>query len=799
MSDSFDVSRESSATSSLLHLLAPDDIPIIDAIVSRIPPDGTFPDAIKAYNEVMLARGLDKDNEVQYYRFMLKLSMLKGTWHDKWNTTKNGLDQHTTSAVQSSASFALSPLAKFATLRVTPLRADEYVEDDDVSLQAGTSTAVASRWNTPVPSRPTRQTASVPPPERADSKARLQSLLRQHSVPPPPPYVATAKGKERAVDQAPPAEPRVMDARTQFELEKCADAFREEVALRRAWDAWRAGFLWTKDTGQQVHRAYDQLLVHKTLQHWSLRRHQHQSRYTKATQSDQHRILKRCMILWVTKCQRKLAVVHADEFAQRQAIPLATRALNCWKAKFQTRQRLILNVAAYHSAQLAKRTIAKWTLALRTILQAEQSAASLHQMLLTRRTIKQWKEAVTKRKLRAAWRVFKKKKQLEYLRRWRELTQMSRCARVLSNLISARGALRQWIKRIVEVKDRELLVGQDIDKRIMRGAFDRWRDKCKEHKHIESLLETSLLMQQQNLARAALDVWRSLLQRRRHLAFAEQTVVGNVMVLTAWSAWEAWRERFLERRLGVLERDFEFQMRTNLRVLVFSRWLAKTSTLPAIHFRVTHLKERSWDKWRDKMTPITEVRRARQVDQRRLMVRVFEKWQAVYKKKLSSKIAARSSSQAPSSSRRPSFSGSALFTPAPRQTGMHLSRSPAPPFIHPPITPSLPLKRAAAAAPPSTTSEDSLDDERPRRPRSLVSAASSRGVARGRAAATLFSRPLSANGFRTGGGASTPSARTTVASDTPGPDGLWKHLRGGLMARGVGSSWADSRHTSPSA
>ncbi|KAG8892585.1 hypothetical protein FRB99_002611, partial [Tulasnella sp. 403] len=82
-----------SSTTSVLSLatLSPQDVKVLDAIIERVPPSATsFLDVFKAYNEVLQERGLDASQDVTFYRFLLKLGVLRGTWNERWATVKSG-------------------------------------------------------------------------------------------------------------------------------------------------------------------------------------------------------------------------------------------------------------------------------------------------------------------------------------------------------------------------------------------------------------------------------------------------------------------------------------------------------------------------------------------------------------------------------------------------------------------------------------------------------------------------------------------------------------------------------------
>ena len=73
--------------------LSPDEVEFIDSLIQRAPATATtFLTVLKVYNDLLLERGLDPQNEVVYFGKLLKLGTVKGqTWRDKWDIIK---DQH---------------------------------------------------------------------------------------------------------------------------------------------------------------------------------------------------------------------------------------------------------------------------------------------------------------------------------------------------------------------------------------------------------------------------------------------------------------------------------------------------------------------------------------------------------------------------------------------------------------------------------------------------------------------------------------------------------------------------------
>ena len=85
-----DVSRSSALSIAELATLTPDEIEFLEAVISRAPASATtFIHIFKAYNEVISERGLDAENEVDYYKKLLKIGTLKGeNWASKWRAVK---------------------------------------------------------------------------------------------------------------------------------------------------------------------------------------------------------------------------------------------------------------------------------------------------------------------------------------------------------------------------------------------------------------------------------------------------------------------------------------------------------------------------------------------------------------------------------------------------------------------------------------------------------------------------------------------------------------------------------------
>lgn len=184
-----DVSRSSALSIAELATLTPDEIEFLDAVISRAPASATtFIHIFKAYNEIISERGLDAENEVDYYKKLLKIGTLKGeNWASKWRAvkTQNGYAATSTPArarlplhkatpqahLPSSKVAAVTAPAQSSTARLlqrlkalqheTPPEPSESAPDDILSRIDMTDTETDS---------PPPRTTSGPTPGRSSTK-----------------------------------------------------------------------------------------------------------------------------------------------------------------------------------------------------------------------------------------------------------------------------------------------------------------------------------------------------------------------------------------------------------------------------------------------------------------------------------------------------------------------------------------------------------------------------------------------------------------------------------------------------
>lgn len=303
--DSADLSRSSafSAVPELAGLLV-EEVELIDAIIERAGPNATtFLTVFKAYNDILLERGLDP-HEVVYYGKLLKLGTLKGSsWGEKWDAikTQNGYGiQPQRSAVKAEP----MPIPKKQPIRsgivaqsrpgpstilsddlfssTSALRVSQNSEAEDESVSSGLHTYPAS--STVFPSRkglsPSALTNNLLGLEIDDVMPRplstpgpAHTLLRKaHQYLPgtvsstPLSYrdfPSRSTSPTKKLERLTPAKTTLIASQPterknsaineeeawkkvrMIQDEKTADRFRKERLVEHCFDVWRQGFRWS--------------------------------------------------------------------------------------------------------------------------------------------------------------------------------------------------------------------------------------------------------------------------------------------------------------------------------------------------------------------------------------------------------------------------------------------------------------------------------------------------------------------------------------------------------------------------
>jgi len=270
---------------------------------------------------------------------------------------------------------------------------------------------------------------------------------------------------------------------------------------------------------------------------------------------------------------------------------------------------------------------------------------------------------------------------------------------------------------------------------------------------------------------------RKARHRRMYLQQKEDELKSTVLAAT----WDKWRERFLDIRLQPVADDFLVQRQKHLMFRAFGIWHAKTRSLPAVRFDAYHTKLKAWKTWRDAMPNALQARKAREVDRRAILIKIFEKWHKACKTKIELKAVARARYlRLPSAAPR-------QVVERPRTTGYPTRMRSTSPTLVPsttpadaPIAPARPFAIRPGIA--SLLSARTKSPERPgRRDKPVPGSARPKLSTRASTTRATSPAPSQASSYAFGKEADLPKSRARGGSTASGGDigrsSLWHELR----------------------
>ncbi|KZT68998.1 hypothetical protein DAEQUDRAFT_765781 [Daedalea quercina L-15889] len=570
---------------------------------------------------------------------------------------------------------------------------------------------------------------------------------------------------------------------------RVADEFYDVVVVKRALGAWKAARdrirILENRAVKHVARQ-DDVLRRAVLRVWKAH-----ERGRLLDRVRNGRLLKQAWAVWKARIlkQRELEDL-AMAFYSRGSSTVVSAALRKWRGTYSTHQNAANFAVHYHSAQLQYKTLLGWRLQLRAKLKMIKQARIAHKFFLQRTYFKLWLTNVKQQRLQRKRKEFQIRVAQKYFIAWLVVAQKQRQRKIAEEIIRQRidmrimsTALSLWLNRVVDIKDRELEVIQMRDRRLLSTSFMQWKALCIRHVEELSLMESYQDVKREENMRRMFYRWLTAARKARHRRLYLQQKEDELKSTVIAAAWDKWRERFLDIRLQPIADDFLVQRQKHLMFRAFGIWHSKTRSLPAVHFDAYHTKLKAWRVWRDAMPNALQARRARDIDRRAVLTKVFEKWHKAYKTKIELKAVARARYlRLPSAAPRQVIERprTSAFPTRMRSTSPTLVPSCAP--ADAPIAPAKPFVVKPGIA--SLLSARTKSPERAgKRDREIPVPRSSRPKLSTRASTTRATSPAGsqASSYGFAKDADAPKSRTRAGSSASGPDigrsSLWQELR----------------------
>ncbi|KAI0302238.1 Sfi1 spindle body protein-domain-containing protein [Russula brevipes] len=568
-----DVSRSSAFSISELARLTSDEIDFLDAVISRAPASATtFIHIFKAYNDVISERGLDAENEVDYYKKLLKIGTLKGeNWASKWRAVKaqNGYAATSASARAGPPLHKTTPQPPPPSAKVTPitpsqpstarllqrLKALQHTQPPEPSESApddllsrtdvtDTETDFPLRAAPPVRGRPLSDLTTTTNSLGLDVGA-VSGYPPSSTLAPSKPTGWRWSGRDPDIDKSvpfltstPPLSPHKLAPRT------TPASIRQPVSHPVAISSTPRRLL--ADLRTANGRAADQ--------DDALNKIRVAQDERSADQFRNARLLQRCFDVWKQGYDWVIAttaqIAHArDTFVLRIVV-------HKWRSALARRRERVAQADARANAYRQKTALAHW----HAHLQERRKAAWRADMRVRMQTVRSLREAALRRDAWARWRQLYQSRLMQQrfavrlvegcFKRWKDrLWETDAMKGRADQLVVARqggAVVRCWDSwvRAAELRRAERDVAERVGARVVRDSMVFWRQRTRERQRAGTLHDAAV-------KRFALKRWKHahnrilILERRADKQIARQEDALVRAVVRVWKAHE--RGRLLER------------------------------------------------------------------------------------------------------------------------------------------------------------------------------------------------------------------------------------------------------------
>ncbi|KZT26251.1 hypothetical protein NEOLEDRAFT_1155765 [Neolentinus lepideus HHB14362 ss-1] len=416
-----------------------------------------------------------------------------------------------------------------------------------------------------------------------------------------------------------------------------AQEFHDSMVVKtffRSWKTARDRIRSLERRGDKHLARQDDILVRAVLRVWKAHERGKLLERVKKT-----RLLKQTWALWkmriLTLKERENTAIS---FSTRPDSSLAISGLRTWYQVYRTHKNAQAFAVQYHSAQLTFKMLHIWRIQLRVRLKMIKQAKIAEKFFLMRRAWRHWHDTLEEQRRQKKLKLLEQRMLLHYFDRWIQRTREQRHCKLaegyIQDLVAKRvmgDTLSHWINRVVDVKDREILVSQRYQQRLLFSAFAKWKNIRARHVEDLSLMESYQDVKREETIRRTFHKWLSVARATRHRRKVLQEKEAEIKLASLASAWDKWRDRFKDEKLRPIR---------NTLFRAFGIWHSRTRSLPAIRFHASNLKAKAWEKWRAAMPVALQARQAREKHRKAVLSTFMDKWMQKYKTKIELKAVA---------------------------------------------------------------------------------------------------------------------------------------------------------------
>ncbi|KAI0781045.1 hypothetical protein BD413DRAFT_462348 [Trametes elegans] len=514
--------------------LSPEEIDFIDEVISRASPTAsTFLSIFKSYNDVLHERGLDPQNEVVYYRKLLKIGTLKGTnWAEKWSIVKEQQGYTSQGSLKGGRRTHVprtTPMPGKSTTRSTPNvhyvpRNDTHAHhahlDDTTQIDEGSvakPTRPRNRANThanddtPRQRRPFMSPATLtsnnslgldtgPPSDRLNSKIVMHQDYARQAVGSRPHVrwdAETTAATETATQASvPPSygaavrEGGLSAKDRMVALLQKAKELRQPVptpsaAIPRPAPVVKPPQPPPSRTDREEHPI-------NADEAWKNIRMADDERIADEYRKD--RLLERCFEVW--KQGYQWIITTGEQISEARDSLISRRTLQHWRKRAAVHRELYLRVAALSDRRCLKRTMTVWRLK------------------------------------------FKEKRQIQ----WREdMRARMKAVRERGELRLKKDAWAKWRQSY-----RSHLSEQQLSRKLVQRFFTRWKSRLRSVDELDAVADHFLHDRDVGIVERCWDIWRHATE----LQIAEKAMRARLDLRIMTNAMDVWRQNNQDYRVA---------------------------------------------------------------------------------------------------------------------------------------------------------------------------------------------------------------------------------------------------------
>ncbi|KAJ9474802.1 putative spindle pole body-associated protein [Pseudozyma hubeiensis] len=303
------------------------------------------------------------------------------------------------------------------------------------------------------------------------------------------------------------------------------------------------------------------------------------------------RLLQTCLAWWITLTRKQLEM--SQNAADASARVTMQKAWERWRA--QDEQDL-------QGRRVGEKTD-RWRSRLRS--QRAEIKEAAHNRRLVEQVFEIWRSKAAKQQRLAA---------------------LLRSSLAQSNEKLARAYLQQWVAKIIEVRNRELEVKEQRQRRLLKAALYAWIEACLRHDDLLALMNSYVDVKEEEKKRQTFACWLAFAREqkeRREKVEASETSTRKRMLATSWNNW---RDKLKERALATQEYHMLLRRQQLSQRWVLEAWKAQTLLLPAIRMRNASLKRNALQRWQQRLPAAQMSNHATKMIRERLMRQYWHRW-----------------------------------------------------------------------------------------------------------------------------------------------------------------------------